>query len=169
MSLRIRLATIAIICIAAALSMRATMTPLCDLCGTWLLMDRIDTNAAGKVLNEPSLGSDPLGMLVYDAAGNVSAQLMKRNRAEAATTPMNIQGSNNSAASNGYDAYFGTYEVNTKTHTVTHHLKAAIAIGDVGQSLTRSYEIVGQELHVTFDTTNSGVPVRRTVRWRKAT
>jgi hypothetical protein len=73
-----------------------------------------------------------------------------------------------SAATGGYDAYFGKYEVDTKAHTVTHHLVGAIALADIGKSLTRSYEFVGGELRLSFETSNNGVPVRRTLRFRRA-
>jgi Lipocalin-like domain len=120
------------------------------------------------VLEEPNLGADPIGIIVYDRAGNVSAQLMKRHRTDTTATPQGTQATNNSSATGGYDAYFGKYEVDTKAHTVTHHPIGAIALADIGKSLTRSYEFVGGELRLSFEATNNGVSVRRTVRFRRA-
>jgi hypothetical protein len=145
-----------------------TQAPECRLCGTWVLLDRIDKTVAGQVLDEPNLGADAIGIIVYDRAGNVSAQLMKRHRTDTTATPQATQVTNNSAATGGYDAYFGKYEVDNKAHTVTHHLIGAIALADIGKSLTRSYEFVGGELRLSFETTNNGVPVRRTLRFRRA-
>src|SRR5262245_12037258 len=54
------------------------------------------------------------------------------------------------------------------THTVKHHLEAVVAPADVGKTLVRSYELVGSDLRISFDTTNNGIPVRRLVRWRRA-
>jgi hypothetical protein len=152
----------------AGVSVARTQIPECRLCGTWVLVDRIDRTAAGQVLEEPNLGADPIGIIVYDRAGNVSAQLMKRHHTDTTATPQGTQATNNSSATGGYDAYFGKYEVDTKAHTVTHHLIGAIALGDIGKSLTRSYEFVGGELRLSFETTNNVVPVRRTVRFRRA-
>ena len=151
-----------------AVSVAHTQISECRLCGTWVLVDRIDRTAAGQVLEEPNLGADAIGIIVYDRAGNVSAQLMKRHRTDTAATSQVTQGTNNSAATGGYDAYFGKYEVDAKAHTVTHHLVGAIALADAGKSLTRGYAFVGGELRLSFDTTNNGVPVRRTLRFRRA-
>ena len=51
-----------------------------DLVGTWQLVSRVDRDAAGSVVPEPSLGSDPTGYLIYDSAGHVAVQLMKSHR-----------------------------------------------------------------------------------------
>jgi hypothetical protein len=40
-----------------------TQIPECRLCGTWVLVDRIDRTAAGQVLEEPNLGADPIAEL----------------------------------------------------------------------------------------------------------
>jgi hypothetical protein len=161
------LALVGILAFAGVLMARA-QTSECQLCGTWVLLDRIDRTAAGQALDEPNLGADAIGIIVYDRAGNVSVQLMKRHRTDTTAAPQATQITNNSAATGGYDAYFGKYEVDTKAHTVTHHLIGAIALADIGKSLTRSYEFVGGELRLSFETTNNGVPVRRTLRFRRA-
>jgi hypothetical protein len=149
---------------------RAPASSTCDLCGTWLLVDRVDRTANGDVLPEPTLGADPLGILVYDRGGHVAVQLMKRVRtanggAIAAGSPA---GTNNSGAGDGYDAYFGTYEVDTSARTVTHVLQGGLAPTDVGKRLTRNYVLRGDELSLSFSTTNGGVTVTRTLRWRRA-
>jgi hypothetical protein len=40
---------------------------------------------------------------------------------------------------NGYEASFGSYDVNEKAHTVTHHVQGSITRGLVGKDLTRVY------------------------------
>jgi len=50
------------------------------LSGTWRLLNRETVPLAGGPIDPPSLGEDPLGLLVYDRAGNFSAQFMKRER-----------------------------------------------------------------------------------------
>lgn len=156
---------------SGALRVHAAPSGPCLLCGTWVLIDRVDRTPDGRVIAEPTLGSDPLGIIVYDAAGNVAAQLMKRNRdgGSAPAPAAQTVGANNSAPTNGYDAYFGTYSVDPAAHTVTHRLVGAISPGDVGKSVTRNFEFVGGELHLRFRTTNGGVEVLRTLRWKRAT
>jgi len=39
----------------------------------------------------------------------------------------------------GYEASFGTYEVNDAAHTITRHVEGSITRGLVGQHLTRAY------------------------------
>ena len=46
----------------------------------------------------------------------------------------------NDYISNGYEASFGTYEVNEQAHTITRHVEGSITRGLVGQSLTRAYQ-----------------------------
>jgi hypothetical protein len=152
----------------AGVSVARTQIPECPLCGTWVLVDRIDRTAAGRALDEPNLGADAIGIIVYDRAGNVSAQLMKRHRTDTTATPQATQGTNNSVATGGYDAYFARYEVDAKAHTVTHYLVGAIALADIGKSLTRAYEFVDGELRLSFETTNNGVPVGRSLRFKRA-
>ena len=40
----------------------------------------------------------------------------------------------------GYLAYFGTYTVDERTHTITHHRKANINPGQIGDDAVRRYE-----------------------------
>ena len=78
--------------------------------GTWQLESRIDRTASGEVRSEPSLGEDPIALLIYDRSGHFAAQFMKRDRS--VPVPDGPSGAkNNSRAQAGYDAYFGTYTV----------------------------------------------------------
>lgn len=141
------------------------------LVGTWRLQSRRDRTSEGAVQIEPSLGETPLGLLVYDANGNVAVQLMKRDRSadSAAAEPgANSGGTNSSAGIGWYDAYFGTYTVDVTAGTVTHHLEAALGPHDVGRSLTRHFELNGDELKLSFQTTvGSGTVVTREIVWKR--
>jgi hypothetical protein len=46
----------------------------------------------------------------------------------------------------GYEGYYGTYEVNEKEHTVTHHVEGALVKGLIGKDLTRVYKFEGKQL-----------------------
>jgi hypothetical protein len=41
---------------------------------------------------------------------------------------------------NGYEASFGSYDVNEESHTVTHHVQGSITRGLVGKDLARVYQ-----------------------------
>lgn len=48
--------------------------------GTWQLLSRIDVTATGERRPEPSLGEDPVALLIYDRGGHFAAQFMRRDR-----------------------------------------------------------------------------------------
>ena len=122
-----------IVALLFAVTLRSEDAP-CEICGTWTLIDRIDTAPDGRVIAEPNRGSNPLGILSYDAAGNVSVQLMKRDRtgSSAGRSAPQPQTINNSAAVGGYDAYFGKYRLNRQAGTVTHTIQGALQAGMSG-------------------------------------
>src|SRR5207248_544626 len=71
----------------------------------------------------------PAGMLVYTRDGHMSVQLMY---------PKSEQSLSNEYVQNGYEASFGSYDVNGATHAVTHHVQGSNT-GDrlVGKDLPR--------------------------------
>jgi Lipocalin-like domain len=74
----------------------------------------------------------PTGMLIYTRDGHISVQLMYPKSASALS---------NEYVHNGYEASFGSYEVNESAHTVTHHVMGSNT-GDllVGKDLPRVYQ-----------------------------
>jgi len=135
--------------------------------GTWQLLSRIDVDASGQRKAEPSLGDDPVALLIYDRSGHFAAQFMRRDRSTAvADAPGG--GSNNSRARDGYDAYFGSYSVDDSAGTVTQQLHGALSRENVGAVLTRAMQVNGDELVIQLQTTASdGTEVTRTLTWRR--
>jgi len=134
--------------------------------GTWELVSRIDTTDAGERRVEPSLGEDPIALLIYDRAGHFAAQFMRRDRS-AAVVDAASAGANNSRAVNGYDAYFGTYTIDDDAGTVTQHLHAALSPESVGMVLTRAMDVDGDKLTIRLRTTTGGEGVTRELVWRR--
>lgn len=137
--------------------------------GTWELVSRTDSSAAGVQPADGPLGADPIAWISYDRRGHVQAQLMARDRSRAAPSPAPVANDpNNSAASGGYDAYFGTYVIDAARGTVTHHLTGALTAGDVGRTLTRHFVRRGDEIVIWFEArrTDGAVVVRR-LKWKK--
>src|SRR5512143_3206464 len=127
------------------------------LIGTWELVSRVDRTAAGEHRIEPSLGENPIAILYYDRSGHFAAQFMKRDRAAdgaAANAPSGANAGkaapNNSRAQGGYDAYFGTYTVDDMRGTVTQRLLGALSPENVGQVLTRSMIVDGDQLTIAI-------------------
>lgn len=135
--------------------------------GTWQLLSRIDVTAAGERRPEPSLGEDPLAVLMYDGTGHFAAQFMRRDRS--VDVPDGPGGAkNNSRAQGGYDAYFGTYTVDDERGTVTQRLLGALSRENVGAVLTRAMDVQGDTLAITLETSGAdGTPVTRTLTWQR--
>ncbi len=115
------------------------------LIGTWKLISAEYRRADGIAIDY--LGDKPVGQLVYEARGNVSIQLMRRERPafavndRAGSTPQEAK-----AALDGYLAYFGTYDVNETQGTVTHHITGCAFPNWVGVDQTRYFELAGNRL-----------------------
>lgn len=135
--------------------------------GTWRLVSRIDVAANGERRVDPALGEDPIALLFYDRAGNFAAQFMKRDRSNVADVVAGTA-KNNSRARDGYDAYFGSYTIDDAAGTVTQKLAGALSKENVGHVLTRGMTVDGDELKIELETTSvEGVPVTRTLRWKR--
>jgi hypothetical protein len=106
--------------------------------GAWRYLG---SNTDGKPT--PGRGANPKGIIYYDPSGSMVVQVApdkERSKAGAAPTPDEAQ-----AALAGYIAYFGTYTVDEKAATVTHHRHASVQPGDVAD-LVRGYEFAGDRL-----------------------
>jgi hypothetical protein len=137
--------------------------------GFWQLVAREDYDGAGHRNIDPVLGADPLGVLCF-APGRFAAQFSRGDRTGAAAGPPNAAapGANNSAAVNGYDAYFGTYILNEDESLLTVTLDAALSPAGVGQSYTRRIRADAGGLFIQLDTTAAdGAPITRTLRFAR--
>jgi hypothetical protein len=109
--------------------------------GAWRLASLEEQGADGKVHR-----ADCTGLLVYTRDGHMSVQVMYRN------PPANSQAAANAApvqyAQGGYEASFGTYEVDESTHTFTFHVEGALVRALIGKHLPRSFELSGKQLIV---------------------
>jgi hypothetical protein len=74
----------------------------------------------------------PIGMLIYTSDGHLSVQLMY---------PKSAATLSNQYVHDGYEASFGSYDINESTHTLTHHVMGSNT-GDllVGKDLPRIYQ-----------------------------
>jgi hypothetical protein len=126
--------------------------------GMWRLVSIVDLK--GEVL--PERGRHPTGFIVYDASGDMSAQIMpdttRPKYAAAGPTPEEAK-----RALTGYTAYFGTYRVDNSAHTVTHHRLGSINPGDVGGDAVRRYEFIGTDRVVLTPLEGSG----RQLTWER--
>lgn len=111
------------------------------LIGAWHLV-RIDAPGPdGKSMPIPQ----PKGMLIYTRDGHMSVQLMY---------PESAKTLSNEYVLNGYEASFGSYDVDEVARTVTHHVQGSVT----GDSL------IGKDLLRKFDFTADGHLIIRSVR-----
>jgi hypothetical protein len=98
------------------------------LIGAWHLARIEAPGPDGKPMDMPQ----PKGMLIYTRDGHVSVQLMYPRSAGALS---------NEYVQNGYEASFGSYDVDEATHTLTHHVQGSVTRDLlVGKDLPRVYQ-----------------------------
>jgi len=134
--------------------------------GVWLLKSREDFTLDGQKRIDPTLGANPSGILAYSGT-NFTAQFMKKDRSDK-TKLKSYSGSNNTVAVGGYDAYFGTYEVNEENGKVNHTLTGSINEANIGISVWRDLRVVDNQLIIQLETnTIDGEPIVRTLIWER--
>jgi hypothetical protein len=102
------------------------------LIGAWHLVHIDAPGPDGKPRDIPQ----PTGMLIYTRDGHVSVQLMYPKLASALS---------NEYVLNGYEASFGSYDVDEAKHTVTHHVQGSNTRDLlVGKDLPRVYEFTAE-------------------------
>ena len=111
------------------------------LIGAWHL---VHIDALGPDVNSRPI-PQPKGLLIYTRDGHMSVQLMY---------PESANTLSNEYVLKGYEASFGSYEVDETEHTVTHHVEGAN---------TRTL-LVGKDLPRKFEFTADGKLVIRSAR-----
>jgi hypothetical protein len=105
--------------------------------GAWRLAWLEEEGADGKIHR-----ADCTGLLVYTRDGHMSVQVMYQNP-QAGTSAAAVQ-----YAQGGYEASFGTYQVDEHTYTFTFHVEGALVRTLIGKDLTRVYDFSGDQLIV---------------------
>lgn len=139
----------------------AARSPSESVVGTWMLA----AYASSMGPNDP-LGLNPVGLLIYDDAGNVAAQVMRCDRQSSAVARRDDDAAaegQRSTAVNGYAAYYGDYVVDSHARTITHLIKASVAAADIGNSLVRHFRLQDDELVLEF---TAGREFRR-LHWQR--
>jgi hypothetical protein len=138
------------------------------LAGAWQLTTRTVRRSDGTVLADPVLGDRPPGRLFYDASGVMMLQMMRLGRAAAIGTPANPKDSANPRIVLGYDAYFGTFAVDEKAGTITHHVEGSLFPEDLGKDFVRRFVLDGDTLTLSFTSAAEGGDVTRTLVFRRS-
>ncbi len=114
--------------LSQAQASKEEMTDRDRLIGAWHLAHIDSPGPDGR----PSDTVQPQGMMIYTRDGHMSVQLMY---------PKSANGLSNEYVQEGYEASFGTYDMNEAMHTLTHHVQGSITRDLlVGKDLPRVYE-----------------------------
>jgi hypothetical protein len=105
--------------------------------GAWRLAWLEEEGADGKIHK-----ANCTGLLVYTPDGHMSVQVMYRNP-QPGTNAVSVQ-----YAEGGYEASFGTYEIDERAHNFTYHVEGALVRTLIGKDLTRVYDFSGRQLIV---------------------
>jgi Lipocalin-like domain len=111
------------------------------LVGAWRLA-WLEEQAADGVIHK----ADCIGLLVYTRDGHMSVQVMYRiaqTNSQAANRPAPVP-----YAQGGYEASFGTYQIDERAHSFIFHVEGALVRTLIGKELTRVYDFSGSQLIV---------------------
>jgi len=104
--------------------------------GAWRLASLEAEGADGKFHR-----ADSTGLLVFTRDGHMSVQVMDRN------PPAQASGGPEQYSQGGYEASFGTYQIDD-AHTFTFHVDGALVRTLIGKDLPRAFEFSGNQLIV---------------------
>jgi hypothetical protein len=107
------------------------------LIGAWRLAWEEEQGSDGKMKHIV----DHKGTIVYTRDGHMSVQIMlpSTDAPRDVDNPVKYD-------QGGYEAYYGSYEVNEQAHTVTHHVQGSLVRALVGKDLTRVYSFSDRQL-----------------------
>lgn len=108
--------------------------------GAWRLV-----SVEGELPGRPGIYDRPAGQIIYDRSGRMSAQIATRADRKPLASIAKASAEDKAAAFDTYIAYFGTYTVDAKAETVTHHIEESIAPGRRGADNVRWFEFLGDD------------------------
>ena len=97
-------------------------------------------------------GPHPTGRILYQANGQMSAQLMPSEVAAfASDDPLLATDEEAALAWRNYVGYWGTYTIDARAGIITHHIEGAWLTNWIGQHQTRTFHLSGDSLSLEAD------------------
>jgi hypothetical protein len=124
--------------------------------GVWQLVscEAIRTNGT----RVPIYGRHPVGLLLYDEAGNMSVNIMRSGRPRArADTKFGASDAEMKVAYEGYEAYFSRYTVHAERGIIEHKVVGSLFPNWTGSIQERYFAFDGAD-RVTLSTAPLGSP-----------
>ena len=143
--------------LAAASALQAAPSARQRFIGVWRHIRCESRYKDGRI--EYPYGEKPVGRITYDKAGRMSAQLMRPGRRATVPSGVGLVAGNATTdeireAVDGFASYFGTFDVDESTKTVTHHVQGCLVPTWVGTDLKRTYLFTANRLTLTATTTS---------------
>lgn len=166
----VRILTIALFACLAAGAPAAAQDANTQLVGTWQLTVADNVSPDGTRVH--LYGPDPQGVLMFDASGHYSLQIMSAERPKfAANDKAKGTAEEYRAAVQGTNCHFGRYAINERDHTVTFHVEHATFSNWEGTTQNLPFQIAGGESRsITFTLarpTTGGPGVTGEVTWKR--
>ncbi|MGO9933016.1 MAG: lipocalin-like domain-containing protein [Steroidobacteraceae bacterium] len=170
-------------CVAAAPdSIRTPHATRQALIGAWRLLSIQIVGPSGPMI-DPFYNADSTGILIYDASGWMSVQIVGQHRpamAAAASRPTHDTAEAarlapdtaeaarvKAAVLDTYYAYFGTWEFDESTSTVTHYIKSSLIPGESGISYSQTVTLDGGQLTFTTRRESAGGAAVQKKVWQR--
>jgi lipocalin-like protein len=173
------LSLLALICLSSAPYLaapepsRAPHATRQQLIGAWRLVS-IEILGPNGPMPDPFYNAGSSGMLVYDASGWMSVQIAGQPRpamdaAASRPTPTDTAEAARlkAAVLDTYYAYFGTWEFDEASSTVTHHIKSSLIPGETGKSYSQTISLDGAELIFTIRRERAGGAIVQKKVWKR--
>lgn len=142
-----------------------------QLAGAWHLVSIETTRPSGEVIF-PFYGRHPEGLLIYDASGWMSVQIVSGPkpsvpRSSSREEFLRAPAAEKNAAIDGYYAYFGIWTVDESGSSVTHHIRQSLYPGERDQNGVRQLTLVGNRLTLTAEAHKMGEDHQRVLVWER--
>ena len=130
------------------------------LVGNWRLVSFVNIDEKG--VERP--GGYDAGRIVYDAHGNMAAQLMRNGRARLSTPSTEAE---RAAAYSGYIAYYGRYEIEPSAARITHKVEGSTNPNWVPTDLVRYYRFADNDNRMMLSLKNADGRITGTLTWER--
>jgi hypothetical protein len=144
-----------------------------QLIGAWRLLDIHVTGPKGST-TDPFYNSGSTGLLIYDASGWMSVQIVGQPRTSVsvpASRPTLSGGADEDRLKarvlDSYYAYFGTWTYDEPTSTVTHLIDSSLFPSETGVSYSQTATVEGDELVFTVHREAAGVASVQQKVWKR--
>jgi len=136
--------------------------------GAWELLSLETILENGDVIY--GFGETPYGRISYSSSGHMSAHVVNSERVKIEAGQQALATSDEALNNfQNYIAYFGTYEIDEATQTITHNVSGALFKNWEGDRQERFYKFDANQLHLStaeFEWGDLG-KVRVVLKWQK--